>query len=69
MVRDARSWGGKSRDDREIAAGFRHPTTGKTLCQPRSKWVPFSNQGMIGQRKEKGWALPVFSCDQNTMGF
>ena len=25
----------------------------KTLCQPSSKWVPFSNQGRIRQRKER----------------
>ena len=25
----------------------------KGLCQPSSKWVPFSNQGRIRQRKER----------------
>ena len=36
---------------REFEAGLRHATTGK-LCQPSSKWVPFSNKGRIKQRKE-----------------
>ena len=35
-----------------MASWFRHPTTGK-FCQPSSKWVPFSNQGRIGQGKER----------------
>ena len=30
-----------------------HPTAGKLLCQPSSKWVPCSNQGKIGQRNER----------------
>ena len=30
---------------REFQAGLRYATTGKenSLCQPSSKWVPFSN--------------------------
>ena len=30
-----------------------HPTTANSLCQPSSKWIPFSNQGRIRQRKER----------------
>ena len=26
----------------------------KTLCQPSSKWVPFSNQRKLKQQKERG---------------
>ena len=36
----------------EFKAGLRHATTRK-LCQPSSKWVPFSNQGRIKQRWER----------------
>ena len=28
---------------REFEAGLRHATFGNSLCQPSSKWVPFSN--------------------------
>ena len=37
---------------REFEAGLCHATTGK-LCQPSSKWVPFSNYGRPRQRKER----------------
>ena len=45
-------WCRKSPEGLEFDAGRRHPTTGK-LCQPSSKWIPFSNQGRTRQRKER----------------
>ena len=36
------------------------PITGK-LCQPSSKWVPFSNQGRIRKLKERD-GLPLLSA-------
>ena len=44
--------GRKLPEDRELKAGPRHPSPGK-LCQPSSKWVPFSNRRMIKQQKER----------------
>ena len=39
--------------NREFKAGLHHATTGilvcDSLCQPSSKWVPFSNEGRIRQ--------------------
>ena len=42
----------------------------KTRCQPSSKWVPFSDQGRIRQRKERDWlhlssAVPKIQWDIN----
>ena len=34
---------------REFEARLRHAATGNSLCQPSSKWVPFSNYGRIRQ--------------------
>ena len=39
-------------EGRKFMAGLYHRTTGK-LCQPSSKWVPFSNLGRIRQLKER----------------
>ena len=33
--------------------GFAMRQLENSLCQPSSKWVPFSNQGRIRQRKER----------------
>ena len=52
-------------------AGLRHPTTGK-LCQPNSKWVHFSNQGRIMQRKARdrlclSFAVPNGQWDSHSL--
>ena len=44
---------------------FSHPANGK-LCQPSSKWVPFS--GMDKAVKGEGWALLFICCAQDTVG-
>ena len=54
---------------REFEAQLRHAATGK-LCQPSRKWVPFSNQGRIRQRKERDGlrlssAVPKLQWDSN----
>ena len=54
---------------RELEAGLRYATTVK-LCQPSSKWVPFSNLGRIRQRKERDRprlpsAVPKIQLDSN----
>ena len=41
-----------------------------SLCQPSSKWVPFSNKGRIRQQKEKdelclSSAVPKIQWDSN----
>ena len=36
----------------EVKLGPRHSMTGN-LCQPSNKWIPFSHQGRIRQRKER----------------
>ena len=43
---------------------FFRPMTRK-LRQPSIKWVPFSNQGRLKQRKKKEWLI---SCAQDTVG-
>ena len=48
---------------REFKAGLRHLMVRK-LCQPSSKWVPFSIQGRKCQLKESGFlsfAVPGYS--------
>ena len=52
----------------EFKAGLRHAATGK-LCQPSSKWVPFS-LGKDKRVKEEGWAplssaVPKIQWDTN----
>ena len=54
---------------REFEAQLSHVVTGK-LCQPSRKWVPFSNQGRIRQRKERDGlclssAVPKIQWDSN----
>ena len=53
----------------EFKAGLCHAATGK-LCQPSSKWVPYSNKGRIRQRKERNGlhfssAVPKIQWDSN----
>ena len=55
VVRDTRLWCRKPLEGCTIASGFHHPFDDlKTLCQPDSKWVPFSNQGSMRQPKDRG---------------
>ena len=45
----------KSLEGREITPGFHHPSNSwKTLCQPSSKGVSFSNQGKDKADKKGG---------------
>ena len=69
MVRAAWLWRRKSSKDREFKFRLCYPTTRK-LCQPSSKWVTFSNQGKIRQRKEQdrlrlSFAMPMMQWDSN----
>ena len=50
--------------------GFAMRRLKNSLCQPSSKWVPFSNQGRIRQRKERDGlclssAVPRIQWDSN----
>ena len=43
------------------------------FCQPSSKWVTFSNQGKIRQRKERdglrlSFVVPMIQYDSNPLG-
>ena len=53
--------------EREFEARLRNAATGK-LCQPSSKWVPFSKLGKEKAAKGEGWAPPFISCAQDTVG-
>ena len=44
----------------KFKAGLCHMTTEK-LCQPSSKWVPFSNQGKVRQQKERNGLCFLFA--------
>ena len=53
----------------EFEAWLCHAATGN-LCQPSSKWVPFSNKGRIRQRKDRDGlclssAVPKIQWDSN----
>ena len=70
MVRAAWLWCRKSPKGREFKAGLCYPTTGIFLCQPSSKWVTFSNQEKIRQRKKRdglrlSFAGPIIQWDSN----
>ena len=54
----------------ESNAGFHHARTGKLSLTTSSKWVPFSNEGRIRQRKEMDElhlpsAVPKIQWDSN----
>ena len=54
----------------EFKAVFCYPTTGKLSLSASSKWVTFSNQGKIRQRKEQNglrlsFAVPMIQWDTN----
>ena len=38
---------------RQLRLGFTTRRLENSFCQPSSKWVPFSNEGRIRQRKER----------------
>ena len=57
------SYGAENGVGREFQAGLRHLMARK-LCQPSSKWVPFSIQGRRRQLKESdflSFAVPGYS--------
>ena len=51
-----------------LRLGFTMGRLENSLCQPSSKWVPFSEFGKAKAVKGEGWALPFISCAQDIVG-
>ena len=53
---------------REFEARLRHAATGKLSRPTQQKMGTFFELGNDRAAKGEGWALPFFSCAQNTVG-
>ena len=70
VVRAAWLWHRKSPYRVSSRLGFAMRRLENSLCQPNSKWVPFSNKGRIRQRMERdglrlSLAVPKIQWDSN----
>ena len=57
-----------SPEGRELAAGLRHPTTGKLALSTQQSMGTFFELGKDKAAKEEGCAPPFISCAQDTVG-